>query len=276
MRPACAVAILLVLAGISCERPEPKVSHAGPEQTLAEAQQTLAELKGWRLSSETNQMDNTPAVYLSKLAESGGHGAMLTIRCTRGKTALFVATDDIVDNGGVRIRFDDAKPQLQAWSEASDHQGLFAPDPIGLAKRLTKADSFLFEYSPFQKQPTTVEFKVNGLAEKLKSIAEPCGWANIDQAKASAEAYAKAEAERASKRDAMLREVLFKYVGACREKWLQDMGRWCWYDKSSSGFKGGTPYESKEAALDDAMNMAKSGKVFTREMAKIDSELKEQ
>jgi hypothetical protein len=275
MRPACAAAFLLVLFGISCKRPEPKASQPEPGKTLSNAEQKLAELKGWHLSTETDKMDNAPAVYLSKFAESG-HGANLIIRCTRRKTALFVATDDIVDNGRVRIKFDDAKPQPQAWSEASDHQGLFAPDPIGLAKRLTKADSFLFEYSPFQKQPTTIEFKVNGLAEKLGTVAETCQWAKMDQAKASAHAYAKAEAERIRKRDAMIREALSKHVGPCHEKWLQDMGRWCWYDDSSSGFKGGTPYDSKEAALNDAVNMAKSGQVFTREMAKIDSELKEQ
>jgi Type VI secretion system VasI, EvfG, VC_A0118 len=273
MSPMCAVAILLALVGISCKPPDPKVPHTETEKTLSDTEQKLAELKGWHLSTETNQMDNTPAVYLSKLAESG-HSAILTIRCTRAKTALFVATDDIVDNGGVRIKFDDRKPQPQAWSEASDHQGLFAPDPIGLAKQLTKADSFLFEYSPFQKQPTTIEFKVNGLAEKLNSVAEPCGWANIEQAEARTQAAMKAEAERVRKRDAMLREVLSRHVGACHEKWLQDMGRWCWYDESSNGFKGGTPFESKEAALDDAVQRAKSGQLFTHEVAQIYSQLK--
>ena len=69
-----------------------------------------------------------------------------------------------------------------------------------------------------------------------------------------------------------LRTALSKYVGACHEKWLK--GRWCWYDESSSGFKGGAPFESKEAALDDAVQTAKNGVVFTREMAKIENELK--
>lgn len=185
-----------------------------------------------------------------------------------------MATDDILDNGKVRIRLNDAKPQPEVWSESSNHQGLFAPDPIGFAKQLTKIDSFLFEYRPFQKQPTTIEFKVSGLANKLSSVAQPCGWEKIDQAKASAKAAAKDAAELARRRDAMLREVLSKHVGACHEEWLQAMGRWCWYDESSLGFKGGAPYESREAALDDAVQMAKSGRVFTRETKQIDSELK--
>jgi Type VI secretion system VasI, EvfG, VC_A0118 len=273
MIPVCVLAILLALVGISCKPHNPTVSHTETGKTLSDAEQKLTELKGWRLSTETNRMDNTPAVYLSKLAESG-HGAMLTIRCTRGKTALFVAIDEVIDNGRVRIKFDDGKPQPQAWSEASDHQGLFSPDPIGFAKQLTKAHSLLVEYSPFQKQPTTIEFKVNGLAEKLNSVAEPCGWSKIEQAKARSEAAMKAAAERVRKRDAMLREVLSRYVGACHEKWLQDLGRWCWYDDSSNGFKGGTPFESKDAALADAVQRAKSGQLFTSEVALIDSQLK--
>lgn len=117
----CALAILLALVGISCKPPGPKIPHTETDKTLADSEQKLAELEGWRVSTETNQMDNTPAVYLSKLAESG-HGASLMIRCIRSKTELFVATDDIVDTGRVRIKFDDRKPHPQAWSEASDHK----------------------------------------------------------------------------------------------------------------------------------------------------------
>lgn len=78
---------------------------------------------------------------------------------------------------------------------------------------------------------------------------------------------------RAALHPAVLRS---KHVGACHEKWLQDMGRWCWYDESSTGFKGGIPFTSKEAALDDAVQRAEAGQCFAHEMAKIDSELKEQ
>jgi hypothetical protein len=274
MRHVCAVAILLVLFATSCGRPEPKLPQTEPEKIRSDAEQKLAELKGWSLSTETDPMDNTPTVYLSKFAESG-QGGMLTIQCIRRKTELVVATDDILDNGNVRMRFDDAKPQQQVWSESSNHRGLFAPDPISLARQLTKMDSFLFEYRPFQKQPTTIVFKVNGLAEMLSSVAEPCGWAKIDQAKASANAAAKVEAERAHKRDQMIRDMLSKHVEPCHEEWLRVQGRWCWYDAGDPYFKnGGAPAESREAALEDAIQTAKSGRVFAREMEKIDSELK--
>ena len=273
MRYLCAVTILFVLTGISCKPPDSKVSPTESDEKLAALNQQLKELNGWQLRTETDPMDKTPNVYLAKFAE--GSDVHLFIRCSRGKTALFVATIDVVDDGNVRVKFDDAKPEPQSWSEAADHAGLFASDPIGLARRLAKTESFLFEYKPFQKQPTTVVFKVNGLAEKLGPLEEACGWVKIDQAKANANAAAKAYFERTRKCEAMLREVLSRYVGACHEKWLQDMGRWCWYDEASSGFKGGTPFESKEAALDDAVQTAKSGQLFTHEVAQIDSQLKE-
>ena len=152
-------------------------------------------MKGWRLSTETDKMDK-PSVYLSKLGESRFPGIMLhrdaitgpypdgdlIIRCTHGKTALFVVTDHVVDNGRVRIRFDhaqwqpdDEQIQPQVWREASDHRVLYAPYPIGLAKRLSQAERFLFEYSTFQQQPRTIVFNVSGLAEKLNSVAEAAG-----------------------------------------------------------------------------------------------------
>ncbi|MBZ5614157.1 MAG: type VI secretion protein [Acidobacteriia bacterium] len=220
-------------------------------------------------------MDNQPKVFLNKFAEDG-HGVNLIIRCTRGKTSLFVATVDVVDDGNVRVKFDDAKPQQQSWSEAADHTGLFAPDPIGLARRLAQTETFLFEYKPFQKQPTTVEFKVKGLTEKLGPVEEACGWAKIDQAKATAAAAAKRDTERERQRDAMLREALSKLVHPCREEYLKTQGEWwCWYDPDDSFYKnGGPPTRTKEEAIDDAVERAKSGRIFVREMEQINRKLK--
>jgi type VI secretion system (T6SS) VasI/EvfG family protein len=241
----------------------------------SDVDQKLAELKGWQLSTETDRMDKTPVVSLMKLAETGP-GGVLMIRCARGKTELFVTTDEIVDRGGVRIKLDDAKPQRQAWSESESHGGLFAPDPIGLARQLATAESFLFEYKPFRQSPTTIEFKVAGLGEKLGTIAEACRWSQIDQAKAAAKAAAKAKAERARRQDAMLREVLSKHVEPCREQWPRFKDTpWCFYDEANSVLRhGSAPKESREAALDYAVQLAKSGTVFIREMADINRELK--
>ena len=264
------LAPLLLLA--SCG-PTPKVSQAELEKVQSDAEQKLAELKRWQLSTETDRMDNTPIVRLSKLAESGSGGLM--IRCARGKTELAVTTDEIVDHGGVRIKLDDGKPQRQVWSESESHDSLFAPDPIGLARQLATAELFLFEYKPFQHSPSTIEFKVAGLGEKLGTIAEACRWVQIDQAKAAANAAVKAKAERARRQDAMLREVLSKHVEPCREQWPRFRTPWCFYDERNSVFRyGSAPKESREAALDYAVQLAKSGTVFIREMADINRELK--
>lgn len=87
MRHVCAVAILLVLFVASCGRPEPKVSQSDLEKTHAEVEEKFVELNGWHISAETDRMDNTPTVYLSKLAENGQRG-VLTIRCIRGQDRI--------------------------------------------------------------------------------------------------------------------------------------------------------------------------------------------
>jgi hypothetical protein len=75
-------------------------------------------------------------------------------------------------------------------------------------------------------------------------------------------------------RDIKIRQVLSGYVVPCHEAWLREKGRWCWYDASDSFFKdGGSPKETKEAALDDAVYIAKTGRVFVKQLAEIDREL---
>ena len=76
-------------------------------------------------------------------------------------------------------------------------------------------------------------------------------------------------------RDIKIRQVLSGYVVPCHEAWLREKGRWCWYDtKDSYAMNGGAPFATKEAALDDAVWMAKAGRVFVRQLEQIDHELK--
>lgn len=217
-------------------------------------------------------MDKSPEVTLFKRAEGSPEG-VLTIRCSHHKTELVVATGEIIDNGGVRIKLDDSLPLRQTWSQATNYQGLFAPDAIVLARQLSKAETFLFEYQPFQQRPHTVEFKLAALATKLQAVANACEWAKLDEAKAHAQQAAKLEAERVRKREAMIREELAKHVKPCLEAIFAS--KWCWFDEADSYFKnGGAPADTKEDALRDAIQTAKNGRVFQRELANIDAQLK--
>ncbi len=225
---------------------------------------------GWLIGESTNKMDRTPEVILSKASEDAAGGSLL-IRCSRGRTEVYVATAHIVDSGRVRVKLDDASPRSQNWSEASSHDALFAPEPIDFARRLVATDILLFEYHPLHESPATLEFKLSDLREHLASAASSCNWAKFDEARKNA----KAKGVRDRLREAKIREVIAKYIEPCREEWLRDKGRWCWYDASDAYFaNGGSPQETKEAAISDAVFTAKSGRVFVRQLAEIDRELK--
>ena len=149
----------------------------------------------WHETEEKSPMDDSKSVILALDAEGmaqGPHGAVrpkLMIRCQEGKTESYVVTGMAANiegssDGGpseyhtVRVRFDDAPPkQFGLWSESTDHQALFIGNGMALAKELSKANAFTFQFTPFDGSPQVVQFDVQGLDPHLHKLAEACGWA---------------------------------------------------------------------------------------------------
>ena len=261
---------LLLISSCGPANKQPSASTGSEAQKVAA--HALSDPNGWVLSSDTDKMDKTPEVMLFKRAQDLSEG-LLTIRCSHRKTELVVRPGEIIDSGVVRIKLDDSTPLRQTWNQATNYQGLFAPDPIALARQLARTDTFLFEYLPFQQRPHTVEFKVGGLADKLNAVADACEWVRLDEAKHHAQEAAKLEAERTRKREVMLRQAISKHVEPCRT--VREKGYWCWYDEGDPAYKnGGPPASSQERALADAIEAAKAGVVFKRELSQIDAQLR--
>lgn len=108
----------------------------------------------------------------------------LIIRCLEHKTDIIVLTGmsatpeyGLYNEHTVRIRLDSNKPFKERWGEATNREALFAPRPIQLAKNLAKAKTMLFEFVPFNANPTTITFNVEGLDQHLSEVAKACGWA---------------------------------------------------------------------------------------------------
>jgi hypothetical protein len=212
-----------------------------------DSQSTTAATDNWYLHESQNKMDNSPEVVLTT---SGTEGATLFIRCSEHKTEAFVNTDTIVDNEGVRIRFDDSSPVRQSWSKSTDHKALFAPDAVTFARDLTKARKFLFEFTPFEERERTITFEVSGLDGKLQKITETCDWESIDKSKAKARAA-----------DAALRAKIEPYVHPCRSS---SINGWCWSDPDDTIVPDYEQYggDTREAALQDAIRSARWGIAF--------------
>ena len=181
----------------------------------------------------------------------------MVIRCAKHKTDAYIDTGTILDDGNVRIRFDDSPPLRQAWGKSTDDKSLFAPDAITFARQLTKTQTVLMEFTPFREGTKTLSFDVSKLDDKLKKISDACNWEAVDQRRAQGKMI-----------DAKLRARLMPYVHRCER---QDLGTWCWSDPDGALNDDNGFNPTKEGALADAIENARSGIAF-RDTSQTDAE----
>jgi hypothetical protein len=145
---------------------------------------------GWRVSQEANAMDATKEAYISLDASNeieaviGSYRPNLTIQCRKRHLDVAIALGNQVQSEWgdyhthpVRVRFDDAKPASQRWIGATSGDALYSPNPTQLLKELSKTKTFLFEFTPFERSPTTVTFSVPSFRKELDSVRDACGFA---------------------------------------------------------------------------------------------------
>ena len=144
----------------------------------------------WEFSSGTSKMDDSTKKYATLYSEDYAVGwpsykekLELIIRCQENKTEIYIDLGMQPDNAygrynqsKVRIRLDKNKAFSEYWSESTDGKALFAPKSIQLAKKINKADSMYFEFTPFNSDPQIIEFDVRGLTPYLEKIAKTCNW----------------------------------------------------------------------------------------------------
>jgi|GEM_PF-470624 hypothetical protein len=240
------------LASAPVSSPASSAATSASPSPAPAAEKPEAKSGEWYLLESKNEMDSTPKISLSK---TGSDGAILMIRCAGRETDAFVNTHVIVDNGSVRVRFDDSPPARQSWSESKDNEALFSPDAVTFSRNLAKAHNFLFEFNPYRKTAKTITFDVTGLDSKLQKISDACNWDAIDKRRAKAKADANA-----------LRDLISPYVHVCTKG-----GKgWCYSDpdfQPTPGYEmfGGS---TKEEALQTALENAKLGVAFKSVMPK--------
>jgi hypothetical protein len=234
--------IAVVLIANSSKRQHPSESRSSNEAQRA----TSSTSNDWEFVESADKMDNTPIAILKR---SGSGGSTMTIRCAKHRTDAYVDTDAILDNGNIRIKFDEAAPMRQTWGKSTDDKALFAPDAITFARQLTRTKTFLLEFTPFQEGTRTITFDVTRLDEKLKKISDTCNWEAVDRSR-----------EQAKVADAKLRARLLQYVHPCED---QNLGKWCWSDPDDAVMYSDSGYSAtKEGALADAVGFYRSGLAF--------------
>ena len=142
----------------------------------------------WHKVESKSALDDSTTVGFGLKAEDSIEGPVgkstpvLIVRCQDKKVEVFISTgmpasvEEGTDDHHVRLRFDSDAPQAEAWSEATNNEALFAPEPARLIKALVGAKKMAFGFTPFDANPQVTVFNVAGLGHQLAQTSGACGW----------------------------------------------------------------------------------------------------
>jgi hypothetical protein len=105
---------------------------------------------------------------------------VLAARCWYRATEVFVALDtsasfeDDADRRTVRIQWDDEPPSVQQWRVSESGKELFAPDGKDVIERMATARRLQFGFTPFNAEPVTAEFAVEGFDRLAGLVTGTC------------------------------------------------------------------------------------------------------
>jgi hypothetical protein len=107
---------------------------------------------------------------------------VLVARCLSRRTEVFVILGTSANyeqdslKRTVRLQWDDGPEAVQQWQASESAQELFTPDGAAFIGQLAHASRLRFGFKPFNAQPVTVEFAVQGFGELAGLVAATCGW----------------------------------------------------------------------------------------------------
>jgi hypothetical protein len=106
----------------------------------------------------------------------------LIVRCLYRATEAFVVLEtstsfeDDANLRTVRVQWDDEEQSVQQWTVSETARELFAPDGVAFVRQLAHARRLRFGFSPFNAEPVTAEFAVEGFDALAGLVANSCGW----------------------------------------------------------------------------------------------------
>jgi hypothetical protein len=106
----------------------------------------------------------------------------LVVQCLSRRTDAYVVLgtsakfedDDL--HRTVRVQWDEEPERVQQWKVSESAHELFAPDGMAFVRQLAKVNRLRFGFTPFNAQPVTVDFAVQGFDQLAGLVASTCGW----------------------------------------------------------------------------------------------------
>ena len=108
---------------------------------------------------------------------------VLVVQCVSRATHAFVVLgtsakfeEDDALHRTVQLQWDEGSTTVQQWETSQSGQELFAPDGVAVVRQLATAKHLRFGFTPFNAQPVTAEFAVQGFDQLAGLVATTCGW----------------------------------------------------------------------------------------------------
>lgn len=130
----------------------------------------------WVVSQSKSPIDDSPTVTMLKQADSGDQA--LILRCKEDSTDAFISTQAFLgrNSTNVIIRYDANDAQKQRFSLSTDNKALFFSPAISSIKKMLDSKKLVVRYDDYSGTPSTVEFSIGALKEKIKPLRAACHW----------------------------------------------------------------------------------------------------
>jgi type VI secretion system protein VasI len=142
----------------------------------------IAGIGKWNVKKTVNPIDDSTTVTLMLTAESGiskfGNPIFLVVRCQSNSTDLFISWQDYLGSDAyVTSRVGSSAADTRAWSLSTDSQATFYPEnPVAFIKKLSDAEKFVAQVTPYSESPSTAIFDIRGLTEAIAPLRGTCKW----------------------------------------------------------------------------------------------------
>lgn len=157
-------------------KPVAPVVDPGPAPTWTGQRKATWAHDGSKTITFELQATHDVPVWMSRARPS------LVVRCLSRATETFIVlgTSAKIEQDAykrtIRLRWDGGQEVIQQWQASESAQELFAPDGVAFVRQLAKANRLRFGFTPFNAQPVSVEFAVQGFDQLAGLVAGTCGW----------------------------------------------------------------------------------------------------
>jgi len=155
---------------------------SGGETTSCTAQApcTVGE---WIIREETNPVNDNRIVMVALRSASGtnrmGGQIALILRCIRRVTDLMINWQAYLGSeANVLTRVGVEEAETSSWGLSGDSQATFLPgnSDVEFVQRLLDVDQLVAQVTPYNENPITAVFELDGIQEAIIPLREACEW----------------------------------------------------------------------------------------------------